>query len=241
MVASSASRASVVDRTVLQAEGAVPPGRLRWREGDHARVVRTFLSPTAWRVLCRSGALSGMETQHEEFRRPYTWMSEQVSLRLGAPAGAWPVWVWVRTTRAALISEARNYLRTKPGTVLATCRVPDARLLISDFFDWSCVLLPEPVWPDGEDFVEAELDQWHRDLERACPNHAQLWPDRWPEPFRSQTLASWQTMFLTDRRPRGSVLQGCVAELRADDVVQAVRLGSGHRPDCSPCAGSGEP
>lgn len=213
-----------VPRLVATAEQALPPGRLDLRAGEDVRLVYTFLSPAAWQALERSGRLTARETDYQDFRRPFAWMSEQMTRRLGSPPGTSPLWVWVRTTRRDLVDEARTYLRHQPGTVLATCRIPDSRLLVSDFLDWCCVLLPTPVWPDGEAFDEAACDRWNQELALACPDSDTLFPDRWPEPFRSQTLESWQVMFQVDRPPRHRVLQGCVAELRADDVVRAVQL-----------------
>jgi hypothetical protein len=159
-------------------------------------------------------------------RFAYGWMADQLRTRLGAADDAWPLWAWAKTTRRDLITDAGRYRRLAPGTVLVTFVVPGSRALLSGFDDWHAPLNKSPLWSlDGTlDELDAELDRWYDQADRVAPGHRQRTPDEWPAVLRDEVIATWSGIFDPARWTRRTYLQTCVAELCADDVVDAVRL-----------------
>jgi hypothetical protein len=144
------------------------------------------------------------------WRPAYRWMARQLALRVGSPAWAAPVpvWVWCQWRDAG---RPRPDLRARahlpPGTagVRLELEVETVRLLCSDFELWHYV-----------------LNGWYLPAS-AAEGHG---PDAHPDPGRR--AASWQRIFDLDWQHPGYTvareaksIQGVLWELRPGDLRSA--------------------
>lgn len=207
----------------------VPPGRVGYDLRAAWLLLHTFIAPHAWDELVERGSLRArVEHATDDPVDPfaYAWMAQQVRDRLGADESTWPLWCWARTTRSDLVSSARRYLRLARGTVLITARVERERVLLSDFSAWHMPLNGAPVWAADldDDALDRAIDDWHDLVDREVPDRNTRPRAGWPQPVLAAMTKSWPDIFDSSAWTRRTYVQACIAELRADDVLDAVRL-----------------
>lgn len=220
----------LVDPPVVDPSGAVPAGRIPYAAARPKCVLHSFIAPAAWVELSVEGRLRARREHalHDPIDLfAYRWIATQVRERLGASEDAWPLWAWARTRRCDLVSSARRYAELEPGTVLITMHVDEHRVLRSGFSDWHAPLNALPVLPRDldEDAYDRALDAWWRKQDERLAGDRSLRPEHWPADLRSELTASWPDVFDASRWSRRDAVQACLAEVRAEDVVDAVRLG----------------
>jgi hypothetical protein len=210
-------------------ERVVPAGRLGYDLRANQLLLHSFLAPDAWDELVDCGVLRAriehaLDDPIDELA--YSWMARQVREQLGADGDTWPLWAWARTTRRDMVSDARRYLRLAPGTVLVTARVDRACVLLSDYGEWHSPLNAHPVVPPDatdDEFGQA-IDAWYRTLDREVPDSRDRPRSMWPDHVLAELMSTWPAIFDQTRWTRRTHVQGCLAELAADDVIDAVRL-----------------
>lgn len=156
----------------------------------------------------------------------YDWMFRQMAARLPT-FGDGAIWLWARIRRQELV----ELCRLAPGQVLLTCRVPRERVLLSHFGDWHAVLNRHPLiieHPDESDEAYgARLDRIFEDVDGRVRG-AGVAPDagyrHWPADVRTELEDSWEFMLDPSNYGRYESWQATVHSLRADDVVEAVRI-----------------
>lgn len=183
-------------------------GRLRaiMAASPDARIrVHTFQAQAAWEAALRRGYLTGSgdfgTSVDDGFSEAYDWMRDAMARRLPGHTGDRPVWAYL----------GRPNLRQtgifQAPTVLITADVPRARILVSDFHRWHCVLNGSRC-----SLTEAEFD--------SAPPGGRGDPD---------VVASWERIFdLGDRtdpeilRWHGpaNVLQACVDRIYVEEAVR---------------------
>lgn len=201
-----------------------PPLRIVSRPGAEMLTMYTLQTHDAYETLARDGVLVGDPSLGwPEFQEAYTWMLRQMDQRLPGPQGGL-LWLWPTATHERLRDDARH----DPGNVLLTVRVAQARVLLSDFLDWHVVLnrsLHVPLLPgESNEEWEARWTLIDEDFEeRATPYRGEP-TTAWPEALRAEIESSWEAIFdpATWRTP--PVLQATMRELRAEDIVRAVRI-----------------
>lgn len=205
-----------------------PPPRVVSDPGAEALTMYTIQAREAYETLVRDGVLVGDSVLgRPEFQEAYSWMLRETNLRLpGGPSGGL-LWLWPTATRPRL----RDDVKHARGEVLLTVRVERARVLLSEFLDWHAVLnrsLHVPALPgESDEEWEARWNLLDDDFTaRAAPYRA-LPIDEWPGDLRTEMESSWEAIFdpATWRTP--PVLQATMRDLRADDVIRAVRIGDG--------------
>jgi hypothetical protein len=196
-----------------------PASRLTAREPGVT--LHTIQTARAYGVLRAEGRLVGDGTLAEErFAEAYGWMDRQMTRRLDGP-GHGILWSWAATSYRDLARHCRH----ARGDVLLTVRLPRERVLLSHFDLWHDVLNRTPgiaTGPDGElprDWEE-ELDAW---WERTR-EHEKSPLAEWPPALRGELESSWEQIFDAETLARTPYVQATVRELRADDVVRAVRI-----------------
>lgn len=191
-------------------------------DGDTLTLI-TLQTPGAYEVLQRDGVLHGDPVLGDpDFAEGYSWMARQMKERLPT-SGDGMLWLWARTRRRDLLDD----LRHARGDVLLTVRVPRERALLSDFCDWHQVLnhainvapLPGESDEQWEARFDIERGAWD---ERTRPYDGVPF-DEWPHDLRAETEASWDAIFDLNLVPPHRPIQATVHELRAQDVVRAVR------------------
>lgn len=206
----------------------VPAGRIGYDLAAPDLLLHSFLAPDAYAELVSLGRITA-RTEHVDLELSelaYRWMAEQLHHRVGAPPGAWPLWAWARTTRAALVSDAARYVRLAPGTVMVTCRVPHDRVLLSSYSDWHAPLNGIPVLDREltEDALDEALERWWAELDATCPGWTAAASSHWPAAIRERLQDSWPAIFEPGLWSRGEPIQACLGHLEAGDIVDAVRL-----------------
>jgi Domain of unknown function (DUF3841) len=152
----------------------------------------TIQTQGAWEKLQKDGILiASQEFIHPDFLPAYSWLNDQMSLRLPPKPAAvtFPIWAWyqwqdAKQSRPDL--RRRGHLLSGERGVLLECIIPDQLVLLSDFHLWHYVLnywylakdeaeallFEEKVQQKGvpinqKPFADAELhiqvtDSWHR-------------------------------------------------------------------------------
>lgn len=167
-------------------------------------ILHTIQTSDAWRQLAATGVLiPDVDRAEADFHIAYAWMDRQMSAR--GLMGEGMLWLWGRIPRQAL----RGSARLSPGSVLMTVRVPKDRVLLSDFADWHFVLnnAPYVAVRDGESDEEWE---GRSDAIEAAG--------------RGAVEGTWEAIFDPDLWQEGGDLQATIREIRASDVVRAVRI-----------------
>jgi hypothetical protein len=148
-----------------------------------------------------------------EFLAAYRWMAAELAARVPGATGALPVWAWVWAPRRPLREQWWIDAAVQPGAVLLTCRVPRARVLLSDFDAWHCVL--NGWYCAGED--PAAEAAWERVWDGLGARDRAAQPVEHPA-LRDMVVQSWSRVFELDRYPASDV-QACVEAIRAHEVI----------------------
>ncbi|MGT2461121.1 DUF3841 domain-containing protein [Sinomonas atrocyanea] len=212
-------------RTAPRAE-AVPPGRVGYDITAPVLLLHTVQTAEALEELVSTGRLvPDPALAYGEYTRAYAWMTRQMGQRLPT-AGPGALWLWAKIPRAGLIDHCHGY----DGQVLLTCRVPRERVLLSHYGDWHSVLNASLCYRDlpGEDVAAADAridalqDDFYARVDAAGLDPYDL--DPWPAELRAELEATWEINFDPSWYGRAAHWQATVHELRAEDVVEAVRF-----------------
>lgn len=191
--------------------------------------LQSFQSPAAYDVLVRDGVLHPEPCRIDDpsYEAAHDWMRRRADLHLPT-SGDGLLWGWVRTRRRDL---ARAASRAR-GDVLVTARVPRDHALLSHYDDWRSVLDASPAfgWVDREsdDAYARRVAATYDDLEARLDAVGLTIRDpitTWPADVRSDIEATWEQIFDVAAYPPDHHLQAVVHELRAEQVVRAVRIG----------------
>lgn len=152
---------------------------------NHKGVIRawTIQRPSWWRTLQRRGEVRADGRRVcRNFAPSYRWMMEQMHLRIPEYRGGFPIWFWF---------SPKPDLRDSgilPRGVQAhriELELPRARILLSDFGSWHCVLnrwhLPIS-WRESRD--------WDRKTKGYEPFVTAL-----PDQFEAELRATWTRVF----------------------------------------------
>ncbi|MEK7474703.1 MAG: DUF3841 domain-containing protein [Candidatus Coatesbacteria bacterium] len=183
----------------------------------------TVQTHAAWRGLRRTGRLRGDGRRCWRFNRPaYRWMAEQMVRRGFLRPGRLPIWAW-RTPKPDL--RHRALLSSGTKGVRIELDVSPARVLLSEFDAWHCVLnrgfLP---------LSDREDDAFDRRCKRRTAKSHPRWEDL-PDDLRAATRQSWERIFDLERLQTSAIwktgrhwryVQATIAEIRLADVVEAV-------------------
>lgn len=110
----------------------------------------TVQSLLHWRTAKIQGLLSGGPHVYHvepERRRAYTWMREQMRLRLPWVSGDYPVWAWTEEKHKSFQPDSR-WGELGSQMVEVGFEVPDNRVLLSDFSAWHLVLNDQAILDD---------------------------------------------------------------------------------------------
>jgi hypothetical protein len=151
-------------------------------------------------------------------------MERMAAVRLPA-RGRHLIWLWARSSR--------NRFRGSPvqGEVVLTMSIPRDHVLLSEFRQWHDVLNDQPTIP--QQHGESDDDWWTRaepvlgdSAARvtaagvpANPGHRNELPQR----LHDEVEHSWDAIFEPNYWHREDWIQGVVHEIRAEQVVRAVR------------------
>lgn len=183
-------------------------------------------SKEVWRQLQHKGV---HYTQSQYFQKSdfnptflnaYEWMRRQMHQRGLNPQSRYPVWFYARVDRENLLEHAKQ----SRGSVLLVCQFAAARVLLSDYYTWHHVLNDWRL-DDSADNVEAWFTEMERRLGMPFGNSENSLS--WPPEIRREIEHSWERIFDIRHWLRNypdSVIQGTVAELRLNDVVQTIPL-----------------
>lgn len=202
-----------------------PPWRVVSDAGAEVLTMYTIQSRDAYETLANDGVLIGDSALGwSEFQEAYAWMLCQLDRRLpGGPSGAL-LWLWPTATRARLRDDAKR----ARGEALLTVRVERDRVLLSEFLDWHAVLnrsLHMPARPgESDEEWEARWNPLDDDFTARTDPYRALPIDKWPDELRSEIESSWEAIFNPETWRTPPVLQATLRELRADDVIRAVRI-----------------
>lgn len=202
-----------------------PPLRIVSDPDADVLTMYTIQSREAYETLAKEGVLVGDSARGwPEFQEAYSWMLRQMDRRLsGGPPGGL-IWLWPTATRARLRDDAKH----ARGEVLLTVRVERERVLLSEFLDWHAVLNRSLHVPalrgESDEEWEARWNPLDDDFIARAEPHRALPIGEWPSDLRTEMESSWEAIFdpATWRTP--PVLQATMPELRAEDVVRAVRV-----------------
>jgi len=201
-----------------------PPLRVVSDPGAEALTMYTIQARDAYETLVRDGVLVGDSSLGwPEFQEAYAWMLRQMDQRLPGQSGGL-LWLWPTATPSRLRDDARH----ARGEVLLTVRVAKERVLLSEFFDWHAVLnrsLHVPPLPgESDETWEVRCNPIDEDVDARAKPYRKEPIATWPEALRTEIESSWEAIFdpATWRTP--PALQATMRELRAKDVVRAVRI-----------------
>lgn len=161
----------------------------------------------------------------DDFAEAYEWMLRNMDERLPS-SGSGILWCWAKIRRRDLVRTCR----LARGEVLMTCRVPRERVLLSEFFDWHCVLnrslhVPQRLGEDSDTFwarAEPLIDDLHaRATAAGLPTQSLR---GWPSELRGELEDSWTGIFDPTAWNDRSSVQATVHEIHLADVVRAVRI-----------------
>jgi hypothetical protein len=187
------------------------------------------------RPACDALVTTGVHRQSlayadEWFTTAYACMSDQMNQRLPAVGAEPPVWLWARLPWRELAHEARR--KTDDERVLLEVRVPREQALLSHFDDWHRVLnrglhvppLPHELADSDAWWTRAEslTDDFDRRVDDAGVS-ATRDLDALPDAVRRELETSWTRIFDPATWAPRSAIQAAVHELRAHQVVRALR------------------
>lgn len=201
-----------------------PPPRIASDFSAAMLTMHTIQSPEAYETLVRDGVLVGdASLGWAEFREAYAWMLRQMDRRLPGPSDGL-LWLWPTATRTQLRQDARR----ARGDVLLSVRVVRERALLSEFMDWHAVLnrcLHIPVTTgESEDDWESRWCILDDDFRARVRPYEKMPIIDWPDDLRAEIESSWEAIFDPVTWRAKPTLQATVRELRAADVVRAVRI-----------------
>jgi hypothetical protein len=212
---------------VAAPDKAVPPGRIPYRAKSDHLLLHTIQGAAAAEQLRSTGRLRA-ERRHQtpDFADAYEWMLKQMAKRLTTD-GDTAIWLWARTTRRELVNAV---CRAEAGDVLLTCLIPRERVLVSHFTAWHYVLnrwlliaRENNETPTGFDARAGQLEEEFRvQLDSAGLWNAPI--SEWPAALRERIEESWLAIFEVDRLEPPHFWQATVHELRAEDVIRAVKI-----------------
>ncbi|WP_162891205.1 DUF3841 domain-containing protein [Aeromicrobium sp. A1-2] len=192
-------------------------GRIRLHTLQHAAVLRDLETkgvhrPPRWPA-------------DHDFAESYSWMHEQMARRLPT-TGEGIIWSWAQIRRRDLTPDCPE----ARGEVLLSVDLPRDRVLLSHFGDWHCVLnrMIHVEGRPGEDDdaydrrVDPIYDAFFDRREAAGLTHEPV--KVWPDDLRQQAESSWTAIFDQSSWPPRDAIQATVHEIRAEDVVRAVRI-----------------
>ncbi len=146
-----------------------------------------------WEEFQSKGILRGDGRRVDpEFRFAYKWMMGQMKKRLPDYTGRYPIWVWCYPKPDL---RRNGYLPAKRSGVRIECLIPQARVLLSDFDTWHCVLNPDYIGlSQGEEEVWQERllqMEWRNCFERyqkLPPNLKEWMEESWERIFGLEEL-----------------------------------------------------
>lgn len=192
-------------------------------------MVNSFQSREAYECLRREGVLVG-DSSYDDFAdeltisEAYRWLRRRMTDRLGVEVEGM-VWAWVAARRRDL----GTFARLGRGGVLITARVPRARLVLSQYDAWHDVLNRSlhlaPLRDEGLESWERRFDvAWNDWADRVEPYRG-MPIEAWPTDLRRELEGSWDDVIEPIRTTDQNMLvQATISELRAHDVVRAVRI-----------------
>lgn len=206
---------------------AVPPGRLGHDLDAETLLLHSIQTGEAVDSLLAAGMLRADPAAVAESPWPdvYAWMNRMMAERLPTSGDA-VLWFWARIRRRHLV----HLCRRARGEVLLTCRIPRERVLVSHFGEWHATLnswLSVPQHPgESEDDYDKrndrEFDAFAARVDAAGVRNAPL--ETWPSELRTEVERSWACIFDRTLFPKTDQWQATVHELRAEEVVEAVRV-----------------
>jgi hypothetical protein len=202
-----------------------PPLRVVSDPWAEMLTLHTIQNRDAYETLVNVGVLVGDSTLGwTEFQEAYSWMLRQMDRRLPTGSSGGLLWLWPTATRARLCDDAKN----ARGEVLLTVRVARGRVLLSEFLDWHAVLnrslhVPALLGETDEEW-EARWNPLDDDFTARAEPYRALPINEWPDDLRAEIESSWEAIFDSRTWRTPPVLQATMRELRAEDVVRAVRI-----------------
>lgn len=146
----------------------------------------------------------------KRFLDAYRWMDQQIKERISLPPKGvtTPIWCWYTQEEPGEINRTIEF----PNQVWLELEIPKERILLSSFDLWHCVLGNFPIYEETEDYDEKYVN----DI------------DKLPEAEQRQLIEqSWEKIF--DVKDDDKWLQGCMWELKYDDVVKVIHHHDNHR------------
>lgn len=183
-------------------------------------------SSDVWRQLQQKGTYRAGQQYYQgsdfnpTFTNAYEWMRRQMQQRSLSPQGQYPVWFYCRVSRETL----REHAQYSEQSVLLVCRFAVTRILLSDYHAWHHVL-NDWYLNDTADNIEAWFAAMEQRLGTPLGNHENSLA--WPIEIRREIERSWERIFDIQHWLRSypdSIVQGVVAELYRQDVIQAIPL-----------------
>lgn len=164
-----------------------------------------------WDLLQKEKIIYGKEKYVDEyFLSSYKWMMQQMENKLPDYTGNPPIWVWV---------QPKPDLRSSHGfekgqrAVRLELEIPEARILISDYDAWHCVL--NGWYLNFTDEEEKEFDKERNDIRLF---------EEMPEQLKTKIVNSWDRIFEIDKLKNTEwtadkqYLQGVIDGLYLSDV-----------------------
>jgi hypothetical protein len=212
--------------TKARAADAVPKGRIGYDVSADRLLLHTIQTEEAVDALLTTGVLVPDNSLAEPlYVDAYAWMLQQMARKLST-VGDGALWFWAKIRRQDLV----DCCRRSEGGVLLTCKVPRERALLSHFSDWHQVLNESPLAPDipgeSDEELDARLNRVFDDFEVRIRTAGSwgLARSHWPEDLKAEVEQGWETILEPGNYGRFGAWQATMHELRADDVVEAVRL-----------------
>lgn len=201
-------------------------GRIGYDLAAERLLLHTIQTQEAVDALLSTGVLVPDPSLAEPlFADAYAWMRQQMARKLST-VGDGALWFWAKIRRQDLV----DLCRQSAGEVLLTCKVPRDRAMLSHFHDWHSVLNESPLAPEiageSDKDLDARLDSVFADFEdqlRAA-GARDLGRSHWPEDLRAEVEQGWESILEPLNYGRFGSWQATMHDLRADDVVRAVRL-----------------
>lgn len=212
--------------TSARADRAVPAGRVGYDLNAARLLLHTFQPEEALEELLSTGQLIPDPSRAEPlFADAYAWMFREMDRRLPT-SGDGALWFWARITREYLVGSCRRHR----GDVLLTCRIPRERVLLSHFSDWHRALGATPhvleLPGESDDDYGARLDRIWDELNERKRAAGVLGKGfrEWPEDLRRDLERSWEQFLDPSTYGRWDTVQATAHVLRAEDVIDAVRI-----------------
>lgn len=205
---------------------AVPRGRIGYDLEADVLLLHTIQRAAAFEELLTTGRLRPDPLLADPmWPDAYDWMLRMMAARLPTSGDA-ALWLWAKNPRYELVADCRR----ARGEVLLTCRIPRERVLLSHYSVWHSALnssVATPEWPgESDDECRVRWDQIYDEFDASIKAAGVVnTPIRlWPAGLRAEVEQSWECIFDRRLHRRKDPWQATVHELRAEDVVEAVRI-----------------